>query len=219
MPELIEGSEGIVTHSGWSFDTLRVYLLSHVVAAGHQSESRTIKVMTAVEHNDQRYQVEFNAIKELIHGVREAYALRDANLQSQVDNNSKRVEDIHRSISLSIEAGLSSSREVTQVAFAASEKAIFKAETANEKRFESVNEFRQTLTDQTASFMPRAQVEALLVNLNDKIVAISSRMDRSEAAKTGSSTGITQGWGYAVGVIGLILSLLGIMSFVANMHK
>lgn len=46
-----------------------------------------------------------------------------------------------------------------KAALEAAEKAINKAEQATERRFASVNEFRQTLTDQAASFMPRAESE------------------------------------------------------------
>jgi len=46
-------------------------------------------------------------------------------------------------------------QETAKAALAASEKAIEKAERANEKRFESVNEFRATLTDQAARFITR----------------------------------------------------------------
>ena len=35
-----------------------------------------------------------------------------------------------------------------------------KAETATEKRFESVNEFRQTLSDQTRSFVSKVEFDA-----------------------------------------------------------
>jgi len=39
-------------------------------------------------------------------------------------------------------------------ALAAADRANTKAELAADKRFDAVNEFRQTLTDQTATFIP-----------------------------------------------------------------
>jgi len=45
-------------------------------------------------------------------------------------------------------------------ALEAQEKAVAKAETANEKRFESVNEFRQALSDQTKTFISRPEFNA-----------------------------------------------------------
>ena len=47
------------------------------------------------------------------------------------------------------------SERAVQAALAAAEKAVIKAETAAERRFASVNEFRQTLTDQATTFIPR----------------------------------------------------------------
>lgn len=54
-------------------------------------------------------------------------------------------------------------------AMAAAEKAVTKAEIAAEKRFESVNEFRKTLSDQTASFLTRTEYNAQHNALNEKV--------------------------------------------------
>lgn len=42
-------------------------------------------------------------------------------------------------------------------ALAAAKEAVVKAEAASEKRFDSVNEFRNTLKDQTATFITRGE--------------------------------------------------------------
>jgi histone deacetylase complex regulatory component SIN3 len=57
-------------------------------------------------------------------------------------------------------------------AMAAAEKAVTKAEIASEKRFESVNEFRKALSDQTATFITRIEFSLMSDKLNvvDKIV-------------------------------------------------
>jgi hypothetical protein len=51
-------------------------------------------------------------------------------------------------------------------AMAAAEKAVTKAETAVEKRFESVNEFRKTLSDQTSTFITRDRFESVLPRID-----------------------------------------------------
>jgi hypothetical protein len=58
--------------------------------------------------------------------------------------------------------------EKTSLALAASEKAVVKAETATEKRFDSVNEFRGQQKDMMASFASRTEVEARFKGLEDK---------------------------------------------------
>lgn len=76
--------------------------------------------------------------------------------------------------------------QAAQVAIAldASKEAIIKAETANEKRFDSVNEFRQTLTDQARTFMARTEAIQLAENatlrireLVDLVPTLATRME------------------------------------------
>lgn len=69
-------------------------------------------------------------------------------------------------------------REETNAALTAADRAITKSEAASEKRFESVNEFRGQLSDQSKTFISRVesisrhertseQIEALSVSLNE----------------------------------------------------
>jgi|ERR1051326_2162380 hypothetical protein len=76
-------------------------------------------------------------------------------------------------------AALTAQDEKVQLALTSAEKAITKAETATEKRFEAVNEFRQTLSDQAATFATKekvddlsAQVSRLLISLLITIVGV-----------------------------------------------
>lgn len=59
-------------------------------------------------------------------------------------------------------------REI-QIAFDAAQAAIAKAEHANEKRFEGVNEFRGELADRWEKTMPREVAEALISGLADRV--------------------------------------------------
>lgn len=54
-------------------------------------------------------------------------------------------------------AAFAQSKERVDMALAASDKAITKAELTTDKRFEGVNEFRAALSDQANSFMPRSE--------------------------------------------------------------
>lgn len=85
-------------------------------------------------------------------------------------------------------------------ALLAAEKAVDKANTANEKRFESVNEFRQALTDQTSTFPSRVELNAL----SDRVTDLATRLDRTE----GRSTGLSDGTRLAIQLGGLILAAL-----------
>lgn len=67
-------------------------------------------------------------------------------------------------------------------ALASSDKAISKAETATEKRFDGVNEFRDTLRDQAATLLSRSEyliqhkaLEARFTQIEDKVSTIENR--------------------------------------------
>jgi hypothetical protein len=55
------------------------------------------------------------------------------------------------------------------LALSAADKAVLKAETATEKRFESVNEFRQTLSDQTRSFLRISEHTVEMTAVNERL--------------------------------------------------
>lgn len=117
-------------------------------------------------------------------------------------------------------------KENIAMAFASSEKAIQKAEWAADKRFESVNEFRKTLTDQTATFIARVQVEVLLKAVNDKVDSLASRVERNEGNIQGHDRTVTSGRaGYhliisAVSlVIAFVSTLITILAVLRAQHN
>jgi hypothetical protein len=103
----------------------------------------------------------------------------------------------------------------TDAALAAAERAVLKAEAAAEKRFEGVNEFRATLSDQQRTLIPRAEVEVMLRGINDKISALEKTQDADRAqrdADRAERMGVKGGWGYAVGLAGVLIAILGVLS-------
>lgn len=66
--------------------------------------------------------------------------------------------------------------EKTALALSAAEKAISKAEAATEKRFDAVNEFRGTLSDQAATLLPRAEANARFGNYDEKIAGLQKEI-------------------------------------------
>jgi hypothetical protein len=103
------------------------------------------------------------------------------------------------------------------------DRAGVKAESAIEKRFDSVNEFRASLADQARLLMPRQEAESLLKSLTEKLETglkvLADRVDTQSAqliSSAGKKSGIESGWGYAVGAVGLVLA---IASFLALFFK
>jgi hypothetical protein len=78
--------------------------------------------------------------------------------------------------------------EKTTLALTASKEAIGKAEGATEKRFDAVNEFRGTLSDQAATLLPRAEANSRFDNYDEKIENLDKRlqaMSESGSVRTG----------------------------------
>lgn len=99
--------------------------------------------------------------------------------------------------------------------------AINKAEIATEKRFESVNEFRNTLSDQQKTFVTSGEYKSAHQNLTDLIttniktlsdiiLAQKERIDKIENIKQG-------GYSMWIVVVGVIGFLTGLISFILNL--
>ncbi len=101
---------------------------------------------------------------------------------------------------------LAAQEKLVSAALESAVKAVTKAETASEKRFEGVNEFRAALSDQQRNLMSRTEASALLQGMQDKLADITTRIDRGE----GRGSGLQAGWGYLVTAIGLLLTILTI---------
>jgi len=104
-----------------------------------------------------------------------------------------------------MQAALAAADRAGAAAMAAADRAVAKAETATEKRFDGVNEFRQTLADQQRTLMPRSEVTLMINSLEEKIVVMALDV----TALKGTKAGIGQGWGYAIGAAGIISVVMG----------
>jgi hypothetical protein len=115
----------------------------------------------------------------------------------------------------------------TTLALSGADKAVSKAEAATEKRFDAVNEFRQTLADQAASLMPRAESISKFDNLEKDLNDLKSRIDRGEGTlggrerQKGETQGRTNSAIYLAMVgIGVIFSVvMSIISLIVHMPK
>lgn len=103
-----------------------------------------------------------------------------------------------------VSAALAAQKELVSAALSAADRAVLKAEVAANDRFNSVNEFRASLTDQTKEFPTKVVVDAKIESLQTQITALTSRSDRSE----GSNRGLHAGWGYLVGGIGAVAAVM-----------
>jgi hypothetical protein len=101
----------------------------------------------------------------------------------------------------------------TSLALTSSEKAVAKAEIATEKRFDSVNEFRATLSDQAANLLPRREADTKFSSYEDKLEDMKKEiagLRESRSGTAGTGEGLKAMWGYVAGVAGFVLVLISI---------
>ncbi len=68
-----------------------------------------------------------------------------------------------------MQTALTAQKLAVDTALGAADRAVAKAETATDKRFESVNEFRATLSDLQSAFIPRLEAMALFRSMEEKM--------------------------------------------------
>ena len=90
------------------------------------------------------------------------------------------------------------------VALESAEKAVTKAEMANEKRFDSVNEFRAQLRDQASTFIPRPEAEQRMSQLSGRLEELRD----NDALRTGRSAGSAALYGWIVGGIAALATMI-----------
>jgi hypothetical protein len=96
----------------------------------------------------------------------------------------KRLDQLRSSDQVATTTALSAAEKAVAAALAASDKAVEKSETAQKGVNETQNEFRGTLRDQAATFMPRSEAESLvrelrgLINVQGETInTLRSRLD------------------------------------------
>ena len=110
-------------------------------------------------------------------------------------------------------------RESIELALTTSDKALTKAETSIEKRFDSVNEFRQALSDQTQNFLTKDAHEVKYVNIEDKINTLAERVSSAEAIHLGKTTGLISVGNLVVGMVSVVSALTSATAIIYTILK
>lgn len=91
--------------------------------------------------------------------------------------------------------------------FGYTEVAVAKAEQATERRFHSVNAFREQLADQAQHFLPREVADTQFEELRKVIAAITRRLDLEQ----GNTQGTTASMAQVMAVVGLLVAIGAIL--------
>lgn len=101
-----------------------------------------------------------------------------AALAKQIDAGDEALRDHIGQQVHQINAALAAIQREMELTSEYQQTAIAKAETATEKRFESVNEFRAQLASQTDSFLPREVAESQFAELRRSITDLTAKMSK-----------------------------------------
>jgi PDZ domain-containing secreted protein len=129
-----------------------------------------------------------------------------AHMQAQHDNLVELLQERATAQEVAMSTALTAQQLAVAAAMSSAKEAVTKAELANDARFRSVNEFRQTLSDQASTFITRIEHEALI----DRIDRVEGRADTND----GHGKGVSAAW--AVGVAALA-GLIGVLGFAIAM--
>lgn len=114
----------------------------------------------------------------------------DQRLEYAIDNLANRMKALETASSLALHSN---------------EQALLKAEATTEKRFDSVNEFRQMLNDMNANSMPRSEANLMFKSMQEALHANTDRLNLTQ----GADQGVKSSWLF---VVGLIASVAGAAS-------
>jgi hypothetical protein len=101
--------------------------------------------------------------------------------------------------------------KAVDVALTDAKAAVQKAEDAQERRLEGMNEFRKTLTDQASTFVTRPDLDSTRALIGVQIAAqgtAANLLEKRVAGIEGRSTGLNQGLGYLIGVLGIAVAII-----------
>ena len=147
------------------------------------------------------------ALAARVEAVRDIADRDRENLQQQLDQRMAALQVLldqrYAAQTRAFEVARDTALDSVRAALASAETAVAKAEIATEKRFESVNEFRASLADQTSSFMTRDEVNVRIQSLttttsrNAELIAalelrLTSRLDTLSASRAGASEAVSE---------------------------
>jgi len=193
-----------------------------IKAAQEVLQDQLNRRFSAVENlTNVKFEQRDKAVEVLATSLKQQVDTGDENLRQHIANQIDQIKQALLSADKLMEARLgtldqqikSVHREI-DIETSATRAAVQKADTATEKRFESVNEFRAQMADAAAQYITRREVEALVNTNAGKISDITDRINRNE----GKGSGMSQIVGWIFGAVGLVVGLIAIFSWLSQME-
>ena len=170
-----------------------------------QSASNLDQILSLIAERDKQYAQRFEAQEKAL-----AFAVTNVN---------QKFEALEKAIAIRFEqqeksttVALSAAEKAVQAALVAAKEAVAKAESAAEKRFESVNEFRNTLKDQQLLLQTRTEASSTANALDRRISEVASKVNEISNKAEGASNL----WAYLVGGGGFFVALAALLFAVSK---
>lgn len=138
-------------------------------------------------------------------------AILEAKMMGHWTLDNQRERDIAQQFTAAREAvqvAMESQNKAAAISIVVAKETVENLRLSYDKRFEGVNEFRQALSDQTNTFIPRLEFSTSHQSLEDKVDTLASRLDKIEANKVGSEEKRTH-------INDLVPWIIAILSFIA----
>ena len=144
---------------------------------------------TLIAMLDRRFDTLHEDLKE---SVRERFRAVERAADKAEAESDLRYQQRYDSQQTAVKDALVSQDKAVRAALASAELAVSKSEVASTKRFDSVNEFRAQLADQASTFLPRAEAEARLAGLIEKVDDLRRSRDAYEGRTSAVPNADTQ---------------------------
>lgn len=167
-----------------------------------------MRVLIAEENKHQR-----ELMLEKFSGVAQHFTLNDRRFQERFEAQSTATAAAFVAAEEAIKAALESKDKAVASAFESAEKAIIKAETSIEKRADATYVSLAELTRSLTALMPRAEADVRIVNVEERITLLSSRLDRAEAAKQGVTESKVDNRALIGTIVGVMVLMIAILSY------
>lgn len=138
-----------------------------------------------------------------------------AELRQLIDERDRQYGQRFEAQQQALKDALQAAKEAGANALQSAKEAVIKAEEAANKRFEGVNEFRATLSDQAQTFISKAEADARLKALELDTARNSSRIEAIQARGEGASSL----WGVIATGIGVLIAFAMFAMAFSNRQK
>lgn len=192
--------------------------------AAEKLEARLrVVIATEAEHVGRLTDLRFEAVEQrFLERDRRYQERHDTHAAATVAAFTASDKAVHTALEgkeLAVKAAFAASESAVAAAFESSEKAIVKAEISIEKRADATYVSLTELTRSLGDLMPRAEANVRIANTEERVVGLSSRLDRLEAAKVGVSEARTDNRAVIASVVGLVLAVLTVLTFIGFKSK